>query len=109
VLGGVGATVCAATNRRPVLTEAHRRRAPWLTIRRRSRTSAGKAFRQFARRPTGADRHALAALSRSSALRFEVRFDGHLGGPPWSWLGADDTLIRSPDELADRPAVSPGW
>src|SRR2546421_361945 len=61
---------------------------------------AGKAFRQFAD-ATGADRHALAALSRSSALRFEVRFDA-IRVPTLVVVGADDTLIRSPDELADR-------
>jgi pimeloyl-ACP methyl ester carboxylesterase len=61
---------------------------------------AGKAFREFADF-TGADRLALAALSRSDALRYSVRFDA-ITVPTLVVAGADDTLIRSPRELADR-------
>jgi pimeloyl-ACP methyl ester carboxylesterase len=61
---------------------------------------AGKAFREFAEF-TGADRKALAALSRSTALRFSVRFDA-ITVPTLVIAGADDTLIKSPQALAKR-------
>jgi pimeloyl-ACP methyl ester carboxylesterase len=61
---------------------------------------AGKAFREFADY-TGADRLALAALSRSDALRYAVRFDA-ITVPTLVVAGADDALIRSPAELAER-------
>jgi pimeloyl-ACP methyl ester carboxylesterase len=61
---------------------------------------AGRAFREFAD-ATGADRHALAALSRSNALRYSVRFDA-ITVPTLVIAGTGDTLIRSPDALVDR-------
>ena len=72
----------------------------WPTIRRRSRASPG---RPSASSPifTGADRQALAALSRSDSLRYSVRFDA-ITVPTLVVAGADDRLIRSPSELADR-------
>jgi pimeloyl-ACP methyl ester carboxylesterase len=98
VLGGVGATVA------PPRTGGRAPEAIAAALLAEDPASipnvAGKAFRQFAD-ATGADRHALAALSRSSALRFEVRFDA-ITVPTLVVVGADDTLIRSPDELADR-------
>ncbi len=60
---------------------------------------SGKAFREFADF-TGADRQALAALSRSSALRVQVRYDA-ITVPTLVVAGADDTLITAPGELAD--------
>ena len=60
----------------------------------------GKAFREFAD-ATGADREALAALSRSTALRYSVPFDA-ITVPTLVIVGTDDTLIRSPDALAAR-------
>lgn len=61
---------------------------------------AGKAFREFAD-ATGADRRALAALSRSTALRYSVRYDA-ITVPTLVIAGTGDTLIRSPDALAAR-------
>jgi len=63
-------------------------------------SATGKAFREFAD-ATGADRQALAALSRSTSLRYSVRFD-EIVVPTLVIAGTDDTLIRSPDALADR-------
>jgi pimeloyl-ACP methyl ester carboxylesterase len=63
-------------------------------------SATGRAFREFAD-ATGADRRALAALSRSSALRYAVRFD-EITVPTLVIAGTDDTLIRSPDALAAR-------
>jgi pimeloyl-ACP methyl ester carboxylesterase len=60
----------------------------------------GKAFRDFAD-ATGADRQALAALSRSTALRYSVDFDA-ITVPTLVIAGTGDTLIRSPEALADR-------
>jgi pimeloyl-ACP methyl ester carboxylesterase len=61
---------------------------------------AGKAFREFADF-TGADRLALAALSRSDALRHSVRFDA-ITVPTLVIAGDADTLIKEPHDLADR-------
>jgi len=63
-------------------------------------SATGRAFREFAD-ATGADRQALAALSRSSALRYAVRFD-EIIVPTLVIAGTGDTLIRSPDRLAAR-------
>jgi pimeloyl-ACP methyl ester carboxylesterase len=60
----------------------------------------GRAFREFAD-ATGGDRRALAALSRSTALRYSVRFDA-ITVPTLVIAGTGDTLIRSPDTLAAR-------
>jgi pimeloyl-ACP methyl ester carboxylesterase len=59
-----------------------------------------KTFREFAD-ATGADRQALAALSRSTSLRYSVRFDA-ITVPTLVIAGTGDTLIRSPDALAAR-------
>ncbi len=98
VLGGVGATVAPPRTggRAPEAIAAALLADDPSSIE----NASGKAFRQFAD-ATGADRQALAALSRSSALRFEVRFDA-ITVPTLVVVGADDTLIRSPGELADR-------
>jgi pimeloyl-ACP methyl ester carboxylesterase len=63
-------------------------------------SATGKAFREFAD-ATGADREALAALSRSTSLQYSARFD-EIVVPTLVIAGAGDTLIRSPDALADR-------
>ena len=98
VLGGVGATVAPPRTggRAPEAIAAALLADDPASIE----NLAGKAFRAFAD-ATGADRHALAALSRSSALRFEVRFDA-ITVPTLVVAGADDTLIRAPGELAER-------
>ena len=98
VLGGVGATVMPPRTggRAPVAIAAALLADDPASIE----SVAGKAFREFADF-TGADRHALAALSRSDALRSSVRFDA-ITVPTLVVAGADDTLIRSPTELADR-------
>ena len=98
VLGGVGATVT------PPRTGGRAPEAVAAALLADEPASidsvAGKAFREFADF-TGADRHALAALSRSDALRYSVRFDA-ITVPTLVVTGADDTLIRSPSELAER-------
>ena len=98
VLGGVGATVT------PPRTGGRAPEAIAAALLADDPASidnlAGKAFRAFADY-TGADRFALAALSRSDALRYAVRFDA-ITVPTLVVAGADDTLIRSPSELADR-------
>jgi pimeloyl-ACP methyl ester carboxylesterase len=98
VLGGVGATVAPPRTggRAPEAIAAALLADDPASIE----NVAGKAFREFAD-ATGADRRALAALTRSSALRFEVRFDA-ITVPTLVVVGADDTLVRSPGELADR-------
>ena len=63
-------------------------------------SATGRAFREFAE-ATGADRYALAALSRSDALRYPVRFDA-ITVPTLVIAGTGDTLVRSPDALATR-------
>lgn len=63
-------------------------------------SASGRAFREFAD-ATGADRRALAALSRSTALRYSVPFD-ELTVPTLVIAGTGDRLIRSPDRLAAR-------
>ena len=62
--------------------------------------ATGRAFREFAE-ATGADREALAALSRSTSLRYSVRFDA-ITVPTLVIAGTGDTLIRAPDALAAR-------
>ena len=98
VLGGVGATVTPPRSggRAPEAIAAALLADNPPSIE----NVAGKAFREFADF-TGADRHALAALSRSDALRYAVRFDA-ITVPTLVVAGADDTLIRSPSLLADR-------
>ena len=98
VLGGVGATVMPPRSggRAPDAIAAALLADDPASIE----NVAGKAFREFADF-TGADRHALAALSRSDALRYPVRFDA-ITVPTLVVAGADDRLIRSPSELADR-------
>jgi pimeloyl-ACP methyl ester carboxylesterase len=98
VLGGVGATVTPPRTggRAPEAIAAALLEDDPASIE----NVAGKAFREFADF-TGADRLALAALSRSDALRYSVRFDA-IRVPTLVVAGADDTLIRSPSELADR-------
>jgi pimeloyl-ACP methyl ester carboxylesterase len=98
VLGGVGETV--------VPPQSGRRNPEAIaTALLAEDTSAissatGRAFREFAD-ATGADRRALAALSRSSSLRYAVRFD-EITVPTLVIAGTGDTLIRSPDALAAR-------
>jgi pimeloyl-ACP methyl ester carboxylesterase len=98
VLGGVGATVM------PPRTGGRAPEAIAAALLADDPASidnvAGKAFREFADY-TGADRLALAALSRSDALRYAVRFDA-ITVPTLVLAGADDALIRSPAELAER-------
>ena len=98
VLGGVGATVT------PPRTGGRAPEAIATALLSDDASSidnlSGKAFREFAD-STGADRQALAALSRSSALQFDVRFDA-ITIPTLVVAGAEDTLIKSPRELADR-------
>ena len=98
VLGGVGATVT------PPRTGGRSPEAIAAALLADDAASidnpAGKAFREFAD-STGADRRALAALSQSDALRYSVRFDA-ITVPTLVVAGADDTLIRSPSELAER-------
>jgi pimeloyl-ACP methyl ester carboxylesterase len=98
VLGGVGATVTPPRTggRAPEAIAAALVADDPASIE----NVAGRAFREFADF-TGADRHALAALSRSDALRYSVLFDT-ITVPTLVVAGADDTLIRSPSELADR-------
>jgi len=98
VLGGVGATVTPPRigGRSPEAVAAALLADDPTSIE----NVAGKAFREFAD-STGADRQALAALSRSDALRYSVRFDA-ITVPTLVVTGADDRLIRSPGELADR-------
>ena len=98
VLGGVGATVMPPRSggRAPEAIAAALLADDPASIE----SVAGKAFREFADF-TGADRQALAALSRSDALRYSVRFDA-ITVPTLVVAGADDRLIRSPSELADR-------
>jgi pimeloyl-ACP methyl ester carboxylesterase len=98
VLGGVGATVMPPRSggRAPEAIAAALLADDPASIE----SIAGKAFREFAD-STGADRHALAALSRSDALRYSVRFDD-ITVPTLVVAGAGDTLIRSPSELAER-------
>ena len=62
--------------------------------------ATARAFREFAD-ATGADRRALAALSRSTSLQYSVRFDA-ITVPTLVIAGTGDTLIRSPDALAAR-------
>ena len=98
VLGGVGATVMPPRSggRAPEAIAAALLADDPASIE----SVAGRAFREFAD-STGADRRALAALSRSDALRYSVRFDA-ITVPTLIVAGADDTLIRSPSELAER-------
>lgn len=98
VLGGVGATVTPPRggSRRPEAIAAALLADDAASIE----NVAARAFREFADY-TGADRVALAALSRSNALRFEVDFDA-ITVPTLVVAGADDALIRSPDELAAK-------
>ena len=98
VLGGVGATVTPPRTggRAPEAIAAALLADDPVSIE----SVAGKAFRAFADY-TGSDRRALAALSRSDALRYSVRFDA-ITVPTLVVAGADDTLIKSPGELAGR-------
>jgi pimeloyl-ACP methyl ester carboxylesterase len=98
VLGGVGATITPPRTggRAPEAIAAALLADDPASIQ----NVAGKAFREFAD-STGADRRALAALSRSDALRYSVRYDA-ITVPTLVVTGADDTLIRSPSELAER-------
>jgi pimeloyl-ACP methyl ester carboxylesterase len=98
VLGGVGATVT------PPRTGGRAPEAIAAALLADDPASidnvTGRAFREFAD-ATGADRQALAALSRSSSLRYSVRFDA-ITVPTLVIAGTGDTLIRSPDALAER-------
>jgi pimeloyl-ACP methyl ester carboxylesterase len=98
VLGGVGATVT------PPRTGGSRTETVAAALLADDPTSiengAARGFRAFADF-TGADRKALAALSRSSALRFDVRFEA-ITVPTLVLVGAGDTLISSPSELAGK-------
>jgi pimeloyl-ACP methyl ester carboxylesterase len=98
VLGGVGATVTPPRTggRAPEAIAA----ALLADDAESIENVTGRAFREFAD-ATGADREALAALSRSSSLRYSVQFDAIIV-PTLVIAGADDTLIRAPGELADR-------
>ncbi len=98
VLGGVGATVT------PPRTGGRAPEAIAAALLADDPASidnvTGRAFREFAD-ATGADRQALAALSRSSSLQYSVQFDA-ITVPTLVIAGTDDTLIRSPDALAER-------
>jgi pimeloyl-ACP methyl ester carboxylesterase len=98
VLGGVGATVTPARtgSRRPEAIAAALLADDAASIE----NVAARGFREFADY-TGADREALAALSRSNALRFDADFDA-VTVPVLVITGADDALIRSPGELAAK-------
>jgi pimeloyl-ACP methyl ester carboxylesterase len=98
VLGGVGATVTPPRTggRAPEAVAAALLADDPASIE----NVAGKAFREFADF-TGADRLALAALSRSDALRYSVRFDA-ITVPTLVIAGDADLLIKAPGELADR-------
>lgn len=98
VLGGVGGTVTPPRTggRAPEAIAASLLADDVSTID----NLAGKAFREFADF-TGADRRALAALSRSTALRFPVRFEA-ITVPTLVIAGDADTLIKAPRELPDR-------
>jgi pimeloyl-ACP methyl ester carboxylesterase len=62
----------------------------------------GRAFRAFADR-SGADRHALAAIERSTSLAFDVDFDA-IAVPTLVLIGDRDRRVGSPEELAGRIA-----
>jgi pimeloyl-ACP methyl ester carboxylesterase len=98
VLGGVGATVT------PPRTGGRAPEAIATALLADDAKSienvTGRAFREFAD-ATGADREALAALSRSSSLQYSVQFDAIIV-PTLVIAGTGDTLIRSPDALAER-------
>ena len=98
VLGGVGETVVPprAGGRAPEAVAAALLADDAAAIG----SATGRAFREFAD-ATGADRQALAALSRSRALRYSVRYDA-ITVPTLVIAGTGDTLIRSPDKLAAR-------
>lgn len=98
VLGGVGESVVPprSGSRNPEAIAA----ALLADVPSNITNVTGKAFREFAD-ATGADRDALAALSRSTALRYSVRFD-EITVPTLVIAGEADTLIRSPRRLADR-------
>jgi pimeloyl-ACP methyl ester carboxylesterase len=98
VLGGVGATVTPPRSggRAPEAIAAALLADDSALIE----NVTGRAFREFAD-ATGADRQALAALSRSSSLQYSVQFDA-ITVPTLVIAGTDDTLIRSPDALAER-------
>jgi pimeloyl-ACP methyl ester carboxylesterase len=98
VLGGVGATVT------PPRTGGRAPEAIAAALLADDPASidnvTGRAFREFAD-ATGADRQALAALSRSSSLQYSVQFDA-ITVPTLVIAGTGDTLIRSPEALAER-------
>jgi pimeloyl-ACP methyl ester carboxylesterase len=60
----------------------------------------GRAFRAFADR-SGADRHALAAIERSTSLAFDVDFAA-ITVPTLVLIGEADRRVGSPEELAGR-------
>ncbi|MGZ8751712.1 MAG: alpha/beta fold hydrolase, partial [Acidimicrobiia bacterium] len=62
----------------------------------------GRAFRAFADR-SGADRHALVAIERSTSLAFDVDFDA-ITVPTLVLIGDTDRRVGSPEELAGRIA-----
>jgi pimeloyl-ACP methyl ester carboxylesterase len=62
----------------------------------------GRAFRAFADR-SGADRHALAAIERSTSLGSDVDLDA-ITVPTLVIVGEADRFVGSPDELAVRIA-----
>lgn len=98
VLGGVGATVTPPRTggRAPEAIAA----ALLADDAESIENVTGRAFREFAD-ATGADREALAALSRSSSLQHSVQFDA-ITVPTLVIAGTGDTLIRSPEALAER-------
>ena len=62
----------------------------------------GRAFRAFADR-SGADRHALAAIERSTSLCSDLDFDA-ITVPTLVLVGDGDRFVGSPDEVARRIA-----
>jgi pimeloyl-ACP methyl ester carboxylesterase len=94
VLGGVGGDVTPP--RRPG------RLAEALLVEDRSTIAhpVARAFRRFADL-TKADRHALAAIDRSSSLRSAVDFDT-VRMPVLVIVGDKDVLVGDPDDLATR-------
>jgi len=66
------------------------------------KSAKARAFRTFADR-TGADRYALAAIDRSTSLRYPVDYDA-ITVPTLVLVGDKDVLVGSPQRLADKLA-----
>ena len=99
VLGGVGGNLMPPTpaEGRPRIADAFEADDP-TTID----DATARAFRAFAE-ATGADRLALAAIERSTSLRYRVDFAA-ITVPALVLVGDTDTLVGSPQNLAERLA-----